>query len=286
MLAHIDNYVRPQSLGEALELLGDPNNSAIPVAGATAVGLGQGIRQAVKTLVDLSDTGLDRVWEDEAGLHIGAMVRASRVYRDSTVRQFLGDALPEAAFAIGSEPIRNLCSLGGNVVHLTSWSDTPPALQALNASFRVQGTSDRTYSCDEFFANQPKKLLNKGDLLTEIIVPRPLGASAFLKHCKTAVDFALVNAAAVVDMDGDIVREVRLSVGAIHTPPLRITDAEDAVRGNALEDGVLASVAAATAAQVSPRVDPRGSEVYLRHSAGILIRRSLVLAAERAGRSA
>ena len=280
--ANIDAFYRPRSLAEAILLLSDPARKAIPVAGATEVGLR--VRSSVRTLVDLSGLGLDHVRSEQDGLHLGAMVRATRIHRDTAIRATIGDALPEAAFAIASEPIRNLTSIGGNVIHLTSWSDMPPALQVLWASFRVQGSRDRTYSAVEFFAQAPKKLVQRGDLLTEVIIPRPLGGSgsAFLKHAKTAVDFALVNAAALVVLDAGRAVDVRLSVGAIHTPPIRLPSAEAALRGGPVTPERLADVEAAVASEVSPVKDPRASEKYLRHAAGVLVRRAATLAAERA----
>ncbi len=283
MHTQIRAFHRPTTLEEAAGLLRDPEQKAIIVAGATEVGLR--IRSSVRALVDLSGLGLDRVLYTDDAVHLGAMVRAARIYRDTAIRAAAGDALCEAAFAIGSETIRNLTSIGGNVIHLTPWSDSPPALQALDARFRVQGNSDRYYSCDEFWAGQPRRLLEPGDILTEVIVPRlaPNTGTAFIKHAKTAVDFALVNAAARVTMAGDQVADIRLSVGAIHTPPLRLANAEAALRGGPLTAERLKAAERAAAAEVSPRRDARGSEDYLRRCAGVVARRCAVQAAERAG---
>ena len=113
MHANIEAFHRPTSLAEAIALLSDPARKAIAVAGATEVGLR--VRSSVRALVDLSALGLDFVRSEADGLHLGAMVRATRIHRDPAIRTAIGDALPEAAFAIASEPIRNLTSLGGNV---------------------------------------------------------------------------------------------------------------------------------------------------------------------------
>ena len=281
MHPNIEAFYRPTTLEEAHRLLTNPDQKAIPIAGATEVSLR--IRSTVKALVDLSALGLDTIWEDHRGLHLGAMVRATQLVDDARVRAFCGASLPESAFAIASEPIRNLTSIGGNVVHLTSWSDTPPALLALGAHFRVQGADDRWYTADEFFAQLPKKLLADGDLVTEVVVPpQPAHTgSCFLKHAKTAVDFALVNAAATVTRDGDTISEVKIAIGAIHTPPIRVTDAEDMLRGQVPTDALLAKAADAVAAQVNPRKDARASQDYLRHCAGVVARRAVRSAFER-----
>jgi carbon-monoxide dehydrogenase medium subunit len=279
---NLEAFYRPTSLEEAVRLLSNPDQKAIVVAGATEVSLR--IRGSVKALVDISGLGLDTVEDGTAAVTFGAMVRATTIVSDPAIRTALGDALVESAFAIASEPIRNLTSIGGNAVHVTSWSDMPPALRVLDARFRVQGLSDRSYSESEFFERPPKKLMSPGDLLTSITVPKPgpNTGSAFLKHATTAVDFALVNAAAFVELDGDTLKTVRLSIGAIHTPPIRLTGCEDLATGKSLTPELLLELATAAAADVSPVKDPRASDGYLRHCAGVLTRRALKLAADRA----
>lgn len=285
MLNHIEAFHRPASIEEASALLRSTEQKAIIVAGATEVGLR--VRSSVKALVDISGLGLDRIKITDDAMHLGAMVRATRIHRDPIVREHLGDALPESAFAIASETVRNLTSLGGNVVHLTSWSDMPPALRVLDANFRIQGARDVYFTDEEFFRVPPKKLLEPGDIVTEVIVPlAPKGSgSAFIKHAKTAVDFALVNGAAYVELDGDIVTTIRLSVGAIHTPPIRLPGAEGVLAGKAADSARLKALEAAAAAEVSPVKDPRASESYLRRCAGVVIRRCVERAIERAGSS-
>lgn len=77
----------------------------------------------VKTLVDFSHVGLDRVWEDGEDFHLGAMVWAIEFYRSVMILVFVGYAIFESVFVIVSEFIRNLIFLGGNVVYIILWSD-------------------------------------------------------------------------------------------------------------------------------------------------------------------
>ncbi len=250
MHTQIEDFHAPESLEEAFALLQDTSKRAIAVAGATEVGLR--VRNDVRALVDLSRLGLDGIRVDDA---------------------------------IANEPIRNLTSLGGNVVHLTSWSDTPPALLALGAKFRVQGTGfDQWYDADTMFERPPRKLLGTTKLITEVLIPPrlPHTGSHFIKYSKTAVDFALVNAAAEVTLHGDTVASARIAVGAIHTPPIRVTDAEAVVIGTTGDSDMLNAAAEATATQVTPRRDMRATDSYLQHSAGVVVRRCLAGAIARA----
>ncbi|MFT7625383.1 MAG: carbon-monoxide dehydrogenase medium subunit, partial [Myxococcota bacterium] len=123
-----------------------------------------------------------------------------------------------------------------------------------------------------------------GELVTEVLIaPRAAhSGSRFIKYAKTAVDFALVNAAAEITLDGNTVTAVRAAVGAIHTPPIRVTDAEQLVLGSTLDAATLAAAAASVAKQVAPRRDARATDDYLRHSAGVVVRRCLEGAAARA----
>ena len=120
--------------------------------------------------------------------------------------------------------------------------------------------------------------------MTEIIIPKLAQntGTAFYKHSKTAVDFALVNGAALVTLDGNTVTDARFSVGAIHTPPIRLPQAEKLLVGSSITDELLAAVAAQVAQDVSPDKDARASDEYLRHCAGVVITRCIKRAADRA----
>src|SRR5262249_16769561 len=60
---------------------------------------------------------------------------------------------------------------------------------------------------------------------------------------RASYEFALVAIAAALDMDGDVVREVRLAAGGVGTRPWRLRACEVALRGQRLDRPVLESIA-------------------------------------------
>jgi len=71
-------------------------------------------------------------------------------------------------------------------------------------------------------------------------------------------------------------------VGAIHTPPRRMTAAEALLNGQTATPALLGEVARAVAEASMPRSDMRASEDYLKRCAGVVARRVVEGALSRA----
>ena len=116
-------------------------------------------------------------------------------------------------------------------------SDTAPALVALNA--RVE-TNKRTIPIDEFFSAEMgagSTILDHDEVVVAVLVPHPgEGArSAFRKIAiRKSIDFALVNCAAALTMDGDTVKSARICLNGVHNNPYRCIEAEESLVGNPL----------------------------------------------------
>jgi xanthine dehydrogenase YagS FAD-binding subunit len=125
-------------------------------------------------------------------------------------------------------------------------SDLAVALAALDAVVVIRGpTGQRLIPFTDFHrlpGSTPERdnVLERGDLVVAVEVPaRPEGrASHYLKvRDRQSYEFALVSVAAAVASDGDHIRSVRLAMGGVAHKPWRLTAAEDALRGAALDDG-------------------------------------------------
>jgi len=125
-------------------------------------------------------------------------------------------------------------------------SDTAPALIALNAKIV---TSKKTVDAEKFFAvNMAPKgegttVLDDDEIVTEIQVPAPAAGvkSAFVKFAiRKAFDFPIVNCAAAIGGGS-----ARVCLNAVHNLPRRVTAAEDAVKGKAIDNTVAEAAGAA-----------------------------------------
>jgi xanthine dehydrogenase YagS FAD-binding subunit len=94
-------------------------------------------------------------------------------------------------------------------------------------------------------------VLENDEIITEIQIPAPAPGtrSAFIKFAlRKSIDFPIVNCAAVVENDGGIVKSARVCLNAVYSNPYRAIKAEDAIRGNVIDE---ASAEAAGEAAVS-----------------------------------
>lgn len=145
-----------------------------------------------------------------------------------------------------------------NACVATHPSDVAVAFAAMDAIVLIRGRSgERSIPFADFHClpgNTPERdnVIERGDLIVGIEVPgRPEGrASHYLKlRDRQSYEFALVSAAAAVAMDEKRIRSARLAMGGVAHKPWRLTAAEEALGGIALDetDKLKAAIAASFA---------------------------------------
>ena len=120
----------------------------------------------------------------------------------------------------------------------------------------------------------------------EVVLPPPPANSAshYLRFIpRTEMDIAVVGAAARITLDDDgNCAAATIALGAVAPTVVRVPAAEEALVGSALDDETLAAVATAASAACNPIDDKRGTKEYRRQVAGVLAKRAVLVAAERA----
>jgi CO/xanthine dehydrogenase FAD-binding subunit len=216
------DYAAPQTLDEALALIGD---DARPLAGGQSLVPMLNFRLARPArLVDLERVaGLAYI---EAGdvLRIGAMTRQAAIERSGEIAA-RWPLLRQAARLVGHAQIRARGTIGGSVAHADPKAELPVALAALGARFHVRSAGGaRTLAAGELFRGPLMTALAADELLVEIeIPPLPAGArTAFAEHARTHGDFAIAGVAAVVAGE----RTTLGLLGAAYTPVVVGSEAE------------------------------------------------------------
>lgn len=154
-------------------------------------------------------------------------------------------------------------------------SDTAPALIALEA--RIQ-TSKRIVAARDFFRVGECKttILDEDEIVTEIQVPLPLGKSTFAKFAlRKAIDFPIVNGAAMIAMSDGVVNAARICLNAVYVIPYPATLAEQTLIGKPLDEA--SAQAAAEAAVFNAR--PRHRNTFMVEIAKVLVKK-MVLACQ------
>jgi len=176
---------------------------------------------------------------------------------------------------------------GGGPSYIVHPSDTAPALVALDARFVIVGPGgERTLDAAEFFT-LPKEnparenVLEENDVLARVIVPVRDGAQLTVYRKvmdREAWTHALVSAAVVLKMDGQVCRSARIVLGGVAPIPWRVTDAEAMLIGQRITRELAASVGQASVAGARP-LSGNGYKVDLTRS---LVARTLEELAEQA----
>ena len=141
-------------------------------------------------------------------------------------------------------------------------SDMCVALAALDASVQTQSSAgQRTIPFTDFHVlpgdtPQIETVLQHGELITAIELPAlPFaGRSHYLKvRDRWSYAFALVSAAVVLDLDGDVIRKARIAFGGVGTKPWRSDEAEQALINMPVNEETFVASANAAMQNAQPR---------------------------------
>jgi len=278
----------PGSVDECLQILAKRGPDTKVVAGGTDL-LPQLKNGVLKPgwVVDLSAVAELRTISDgpDGGLRIGASVTARELELDARVRSRFA-ALAESAAMVGSVQVRNLATLGGNLCNAAPSADMAPPLLALDAEAVIAGPSgQRRVSMASFFLGVRRTVLAPGELLLEIIVPAQGAQSGgnYLRHTpRRELDIAVVGVASQITLTGGKCTTARIALAAVAPVPLRATDAEQALVGQALTPQQIERAAELASGAARPIDDHRGSIEFRNHLVRVLTRRTLTTALQRA----
>ena len=143
-------------------------------------------------------------------------------------------------------------------------SDMCVALAALDAVVHVQGADGaRVVPFGEFHrlpGDRPDvdTVLAPGELITAIeLPPMPFAATSTYRKVRDRASyaFALVSIAAAIDLEGGVVKDVRLAIGGVAHKPWRASKAEALLRGAPASVAAFRSAAAAEFADAKPLRD-------------------------------
>ncbi len=274
-------YLEPRTLKQASALLERYGDQASLVAGGTDLMVKMKRRILNPDyVIDLEGIPhLDSIkYSAKSGLAIGALTKISTLEYSPLLKKYY-PVLSCAAGQIGSIAIRNLATLGGNVCNAAPSADTAPALICLQASARIRAReNERIIPMECFFLGPGMTCLEKGEILVEIELPPPQPGTraVYLKHSpRGAMDLAVVGVAISAVMEGSAVKDIRIALGAVAPTPLRVRQAEDAIRGQVLTESLIKRSARIAAGESRCISDVRGSSGYRQEMVEVFTGRAL-----------
>jgi aerobic carbon-monoxide dehydrogenase medium subunit len=281
-------YVAPQTLDEAIGAYAAAGSAARILAGGTDL-LVQMRSGAVKPglIVDIKKVReLTAIEELSAGgFRIGAAVPGAVLAEHPGFRQTWPGVL-EAVNLIGSTQVQGRASAGGNLCNASPAGDSVPAMIAAGAVVTVQGPDGRReLKVEDVPAAPGRTNLKPGEILVSFTLPpRPPGSGdAYLRMIpRTEMDIAVVGCGVSLTLKDGVCTDARVGLGAVAPTALLVEPAARALIGSRLDETALNAAANACRAACRPIDDKRGTIVYRTQIAGVLLKRTTKIAAERA----
>jgi carbon-monoxide dehydrogenase medium subunit len=278
----------PRTLREAAAMLASGDATVRPFAGGTAVMLmmKMGVLRPTRLVslrsVEKRYSGIDS--GASSTIRIGAMATLSALERSPVIRKEL-PVITRTLRTLSNVRVRNVATLGGHLAHADPHMDLPPVLIALGATVTVvDARGGREFPLEQLYSGYLETTLGRGELISEIMVPRQAPRRAAYLKCTTrsADDWPALGVAVVLEMDGSAIRDARIVISAATDTPKRLGAAEGALRGARVEDKVLRRAGDAAAAEVPVIGDEHGSAAYKRELVRVYVARAVraALAAE------
>ncbi len=282
-------YVAPKTLDEAVRAFAAAAGAGRILAGGTdlLVQMRNGV-VTPGTIVDIKKIGEMTAIEEtkEGGFRIGAAASGAAL-REHPKLSKVWPGVVEATNLIGSTQIQGRATPGGNLCNGSPAGDSVPAMVAAGAIVIIQGPNGRRELAVEKVPKGPGRLnLEPGEIVVAFTLPpRAKGSSdAYLRMIpRTEMDIAVVGCGVSLTIDKGTCIAARVGLGAVAPTVLLVEEAAKALIGSKLDEAALAKAAAACSAACRPIDDKRGTIAYRTKVAGVLLKRTALIAAERAG---
>ena len=253
-------YVRAESLDEALAALAEGGEDAKPIAGGQSLVPALNMRLVRPTLlVDIARAGLDGIARENGQVRVGATTTQRALEHSEHCPRLALQALPH----VGHVVTRNRGTVGGSIAHADGAAELGLCLTALGGTVV---TDRREIPADVFFVTHFTTVLEPGELVVATLWPVREEPAAFEELALRAGDFALC----MVAVSGGTV-----AAGAVTDRPTVLGEVVSLLAGEAPSDELAREAGALAAGLVDPPGHAHASGDYLRHVTGVLVERAL-----------
>ncbi len=274
-----DHFHAPKTLA-ALAALREHHPKAQLLAGSTDVGLW--VNKMFRDLGDIifvGDVDEMKVIDERDGpagkeLYIGAGASLTGAW-GALVQRF--PALLDVWLRFASPPIRNAGTMGGNVANGSPIGDSPPILMALDAQIELRkGARVRRMLLQDFYVDYMKNHLEAGEFVQGLAVPLAVTVRqvrGYKISKRFDCDISALCAGLSIELEGDVVKAVRLAFGGMAATVKRAAHAEAALLGGAWSQEAVNAAKTAIATDYQPLSDMRASAAYRLQVAQNLLQR-------------
>ncbi|MBU0514661.1 MAG: xanthine dehydrogenase family protein subunit M [Proteobacteria bacterium] len=282
-------YYKPESLNQVFELLYQYGEGARLVSGGTDVFVQQRqTSERPEAMISL------RHIAELAGIRVDGdrlVIGAATTLRDIEHSELLaseGEILVDATRRMASVQIRNVATIGGNIVTAAPSADTAGPLLALGATAELKSSAGaRQVPLREYFTGPGRTVMAPGEVLCRFLIPRPKGPAGgcYLKMSRRqAMDLALVSVGVQLELDesGDSIVKARIGLGVAGPTPMRSLAAEAKLDGRPATQATLKDAARVSCDDTACRDSVRGQAWYREEMIEVLTLRAGRVALDRA----
>ena len=211
-------------------------------------------------------------------------IRIPDNHKDIEVSKSIREKMPylyQAAAYMASVQIRNRATLGGNLCNASPAADMATMFLAMDSRVKIISIdNEKVVGLDKFFTGPNSTILNRGEVLTEIIVPKDAEQfkGVYIKFGpRKGMDIGIVNIAVLLDADFEsgLCKRIRIALGAVAPTVIRARKAEDILNGNILSPELITEGAEMASSESDPISDFRASSGYRRELVKTLVARGI-----------
>lgn len=284
------DFAAPTTVSEAVGLLSQHKDRARMIAGGTDILVQlRGGRRSIDLIVDAKGIPeLNEIsYDPQNGLTLGAAAPCYQIYGNQAV----ADAYPglmDAATLIGGIQIQGRASIGGNLCNSAPSGDSIPPVIVLGGVCNIAGPNGTRQVVAENFCTGPgRNVLENNEMLVSINFPAPqphTGANylRFIPRNEMDIAIAGVGSSVVLDESGQNFVSARIALASVAPTPVFASEAAASLAGKPVSDEAIQEASDLAIEASSPIDDMRGTIRQRRHLIGVLTRRTLNNAVQRA----
>ncbi len=267
------NVVAPENLQIAIDILSGENTKVIAGGTDLMVRVRQGMFKP-DVMVDITRIhSLKGIKKTDKHIEIGATTTHSDILKNPDTPPLLKEAVSK----IGSPQIRNLGTIGGNIVNASPAGDTLVPLYLYEATVEITGKGTKELPIEEFIGGPGKTVLKQGEILSNIRIPILKGYKHIFHKVgeRDAMAISVVSMGILYKTDGDILQDIRVAFGSVYPTVIRIKEVEELLRNQRISKDILIEASKIIEKSVKPISDVRATAMYRKKVAGRLIFRLL-----------
>ena len=255
----IQEFFKPQTIAEAVELKEKFKDEAVFMAGGTDVNC-RNSKYEIEKAIGIEQLKLNKISKTKSELSIGAGVTIQELIDSPKIP----DQLTTAARHFVNRNIRNIGTIGGNIASNNSTANLIPILVALDAELRIGGSSTPVPVYE--YVTQEMTQLIEGIMISSENLAKKYDSRKF---SRAANDVSIITAAVTFNIQNEKLSDVRVAVGGVDKHVVRLTELENRLENNALLDAT--EIEDTVKKIVAPVEDIRGGIQFKKHIAGVLI---------------